>query len=166
MVVALATGWGGVGLNHSKQTDVRFLWATGKQSRWCPTLIFRPATCLLYRVPWILHTPQWKHGLLLPAFSRGRVYALGPTSHRSFSQHSTVLLYMLHTEMPWFFSHSHLFTSGKKALERNLSLPSGQFHLWSGNSTAGRHPHAMAEFWLYPRMGHFKPLYIFQLTQN
>lgn len=62
MVMALATGWGGVCLN---QTDeVRSLWATVLHSRWCPTLIFWPATCLLHTVPWILPVLKWTHLVL------------------------------------------------------------------------------------------------------
>ena len=68
MVMALATGWGGVCLN---QTDeVSSLWATVPHPRWCPTLIFSPATCLLYTVPWILPVLKWIHWVLKLALEK------------------------------------------------------------------------------------------------
>lgn len=77
MVMALATGWGGVCLN---QTDeVRSLWATVLHSRWCPTLIFWPATCLLHTVPWILPVLKWTHLVLKLALEQKVALCLGPS---------------------------------------------------------------------------------------
>ena len=64
MVMALATGWGGVCLNETD--EVISLWVV----QMVPLLVFRPATGLLHNIPWILHTPQWTHEVILPALQQ------------------------------------------------------------------------------------------------
>ena len=69
-VMALATGWGGVCLNHSKQTDqVRSLWV--QRSRWWPHAGIPASNQPPPYNSMHSHTPQWTHGVFIPVLQQG-----------------------------------------------------------------------------------------------